>query len=84
MVTFSLLFIFQYATNINNVGLLLVNDVQTPLSSPPPLKKGQIGILVLKDAQCSETYAKSIFLFFCIFLLTKFPFLASKDFSTKI
>ena len=39
-----------------NLGLFLVNDMQTP----PSFKFGQIGFLVQKDAHCSEAYEKKI------------------------
>ena len=35
-----------------NLGLFLVNDMQT---TPSPLKSGQAWFLVQKDAQCPET-----------------------------
>ena len=45
-------------------------------SFPPlPLKSSQIGFLVQKDAQCSETYGKSILRFLFV---EKFPILYSK------
>ena len=41
-------------------GLFLVDDMQTPPSS----KVAKIVFFVPKDAQCSETYAETILLFF--------------------
>ena len=43
------------------MGLVPINDMQIPLQPPPPLKSGQIGFLVQKDAQCSEIYEKTVF-----------------------
>ena len=34
-----------------------INDMQIP-PQPPPLKSGQIGVLIQEDAICSETYDK--------------------------
>ena len=39
-----------------------------------PSKNGQIGFLVPKDAQRSETFAKRVFRFFKFFRLMKFSF----------
>ena len=47
-----------------NRGFFLVNDMPIPRLH---FISGQIGFLVQKDAQCSETYEKTIFLF-CPFL----------------
>ena len=59
--------------------LFLVNDMQSP---PHPLKMDQIVFLVQKYAQCSETYEKTIFLFFvwenCLSYVS-----GTRDFSTK-
>ena len=40
--------------------------MQTAPPLPPFPQSGQMEVLVLKDAQCSETYAKTIFPFFKI------------------
>ena len=44
-------------------GHFLHNVMQTQ-HPPPPLKSGQFEFLVPKDAQCSETYTKTIYQFF--------------------
>ena len=40
-------------------------------ANPHPLRSGQIKFLVTKNAQCSETYAKTIFRFLTCFRLTE-------------
>ena len=49
---------------LKHARLFLINDMYT-LSAPPPLllKSGQIGFLVQKNAQCSETNEKTILRF---------------------
>ena len=55
-------------------GLFMVNDIQTL-----PLISGQIEFLLPKDAQCSETVLKTIFLFFGIFSFNKICILSFSD-----
>ena len=43
---------------INTIELFLVNDIQT---HPP--QKNQIRFLIQNDAQCSQSYEKTIFRF---------------------
>ena len=56
---FCVLFVQNHLRNMK-IGCVPINDMQTPA---PPLKSGQIGILVQVLAQCSETYEKTIFRF---------------------
>ena len=49
------------------MGPVLVNDMQTLL----PLRSGQIEFFLLKDGQCCEKYAKTVFQFFTFFSFTK-------------
>ena len=53
---FTFFFFYTYSA-----GLFLIKDKPTLFLVPPSLKSGKIGFLVPKDAQCSETYALTIF-----------------------
>ena len=71
------LIIMAYLTD--SIGSVLVNDMQTPTTS----KVAIFFLFVPKDAQCSETYAKTIFRFFSMFSINKIFILSfwdSRDF----
>ena len=49
---------------VQKMGPVPINNMQIPPQPSLPLINGHIGFLIQRDAQCSETYEKTIFLFF--------------------